>query len=139
MKKTISVIGIVVGLVMFITGVISLGISLNHDSRHVTAADSTYDIGYAQFGSDYYSYSNNNMAHAGVAATRAAANIYELADLTEGAANLMKVIGGVLLMGLGLLGSCGFGIIFAGCLEEEKKQTALLAAEQPVEEVVVAE
>ena len=127
MKKIFSISGMCVCLAIVLLGVLTLCCVLEPDLYRGSWPSPEYDYGYASFGSDYYTMSNNNMAMAAYNAAYATSNIADLGFS-------LQILFGILLISIGLVGICGFGIVFAGC---EKKPSPALEA--PVEENVAEE
>lgn len=132
MKKMFSVIGMVVGLAFIIVGILATTGALGYVKSNHSYAPYTYDSGYAQFGSDYYSYSNNNAAEAASAARSVADNIEDAADF------LMHFFG-LSSMLFGLMVICAFGIVFASCLNEAKTIPANVSSDSFKKEFVPEE
>ena len=109
MKKTISLVGMIVGFAFVVVGILAMSGTFGCDvMSHASSAPSAYDSGYASFGADYYSYSVNNGAEAAVGARVAANN---LADIGE----FISMFSGVMSMLIGFAVICGFGVVFASC------------------------
>ena len=103
MKKTLSVIGLIVGLAFVIVGILSVSGHLDGSDYYSMSATYEYDSGYANFGADFYSYSVNNTAEIAYAA-RTIANFLGLSSIL-----------------FGLMVMCGFGIVLYSCSQENKK------------------
>lgn len=113
-KLFLSLIGMLSGLLLIIFGFIAVlgGLGDGHYSGS-SSSSYLYDYGYAQFGSDYYSYSVNNSARAAEGATSASSNLREISDI-------LKNTIGISMMCFGLFGISGFGIIFSDCINKSK-------------------
>ena len=111
MKKVFSIIGMVVGLAFVIVGIVAMSGGFGDETRGPSAPSYTYDYGYAQFGSDYYSYSNNNAAKAANNASAAAANTQIIAEFLEVFMGLSSMLFGFVII-------CAFGIVFASCIKK---------------------
>lgn len=111
MKRIFAMVGLVASIIVIIMGIVIATSSPNNEM--FSAYPSLYyDYGYAQFGSDYYSYSNNNAAHAAEASKAAGYQTKEL-DKT------VRTVGGMLLLAVGMMGLGAFGMA-VGC-EAPKK------------------
>ena len=129
MKKIFSIIGMAVSCVLIILGIMvamgEMGGANSYASiSYKSAETSPYDSGWAKFGSDFYTYSNNNAYDAAVAARAASANAYEAAEAAAAAStnirelsDLMEMVFGIMLMAMGAFGFLGFGVVFAGTNE----------------------
>ena len=137
LKKIISIIGIAISLAILVMGFSSMNATFKNNTD--TMGTTTQEHGYATFGSDYYTYSNNNMALAGYGALNAANNIADLADLTEDIAKQQQTIGAYVLIALGGMGICAVGLVFVGCLPENKDTpvAAVATAGAPIPEEFV--
>ena len=134
-KKTYSIIAMVVSVLIVLFGVLTLAGALGGDTSYPSSAPWSYDTGYATFGGDFYTYVSNNAGEAASASRTAASNLDEIATL-------LKSFCGISLSGFGLLSFCFFGTILA----EEKRREALnlqfaakAAAEQAEEETAAEE
>jgi hypothetical protein len=67
--------------------------------------------GYASFGSDYYTYSNNNMAMTAVNARATARNTNLMLANQRAICNAICSGAGILIMAVGAIGVCVFGIL----------------------------
>jgi len=125
-KKLFSMIGMCVSLAIIILGVLLLA---NVPSSFLTSADTTYkDSGFATFGTDFYTYINNNAAEAASATQAIAANQNEFFDMLAH----IGTIGAFMLIAFGALGFCAFGAFsFSACGSARKENQA---SEQPSEE-----
>ena len=127
MKKTYSIIAMVVSILIVLLGVLTLTGALGGDTSYPSSAPWSYDSGYATFGGDFYTYVSNNAGEAASASRTAASNLNDIATL-------LKSFCGISLAGFGLLSFCFFGTILA----EEKRREALnlqFAAKAAVEQV----
>ncbi len=114
-KKTFATIGTIVSILLVIVGLLVLFGVFGGAARYPNSAPYSYDSGYATFGGDFYTYVVNNAGEAASASRTAAINTMELC-------NLMRNVGGILLISFGLFGFCGFGIL---------RRVFTLPAEQP--------
>lgn len=113
-KKVFASIGMVVCVLFIVMGVVTVG---RDNSCSTDARSGLYDSGLATFGTDFYTYSNNNAAEAASAARTTANNIKELYGL-------LTDMFGCLFVFMGLIGLCHFGIIRAeSCTSKETFQT----------------
>lgn len=92
MKKTFSVVGMIVCLAIILLGVLLLTGILTSAPR---IAPYPKDSGFASFGADFYEYVNNNAA--------------EAASAVRSAYNLIKMASGLLMISIGAFGFCLFG------------------------------
>jgi hypothetical protein len=88
------------------------------NTQDPSAPTAYYDCGYAQFGSDYYSYSNNNAAKAANNAASVVANTRAIAWLLEEFLEEFMVLMGLSSMFFGFVIICAFGIVFASCFKK---------------------
>lgn len=97
--------GMIVCLLLIIMGLVTLGKEneCSHGSR-----SGIYDSGLATFGTDFYTYSNNNAAEAASASRITANNILELYDL-------LTYLFGWFFVFMGAIGLCHFGTVRAAC------------------------
>lgn len=109
-KKTLSIIGMIVGLVFVIVGILTIAGVFGSEISHPTNVGIGYEHGFATFGGDYYTYSSNNAADAAHAAYSATNNIVHLAEF-------LFTFFGLFSMLFGLMVTCGFGIVFSGCIQ----------------------
>ena len=116
-KKTLSLVGIIVGFVFVLVGILSLSGSLGGNTSYPDTAPYLYDSGYATFGADYYTYSVNNAAEAASAARTIATNLDDIADF-------LKIFCGLFSMCFGAAIVCCFGIYRVGLNEAEIKVKA---------------
>jgi len=131
MKNFVRIIGALASIALVVVGCCVWGGMFAGDS-HYSRSSYDYDKGYATFGNDYYTYTNNNMADI---ADRVQSVKYELDDMHS---LLKPVLGAVLVFG-GLMGACGF----LGALEfkkkEQKQETASLSAVEAFEALPLSE
>ncbi len=127
-KKTLSLVGMIVGFVFVLVGILSLSGALGGNTSYPGSAPYSYDSGYATFGADYYTYTVNNGAETASAARTTASNLGDIADF-------LKVFCGLFSMCFGAVIVCCFGIYRAGLKEAEIK----VAVEETVAEEIVAE
>lgn len=112
MKKTLSIVGLVVGFAFVVVGILSVSGILGGGTGVPSTAPSYYDAGYASFGGDYYTYSSNNAAEAASAARTAAYNVHYFAQFIETFFGLTSILFGLMVM-------CGFGILLCSCIKEK--------------------
>lgn len=121
MKKFFSILGIIVGIALVVMGIVCLAGGLSGRVRTPeTASRSGYGIynyknGYANFGTDFYSYVNNNTAEAADAAQTTAENLIDIHELLKNGFGLMMLFAG-------LISICGFGIKFNSVVEQNRKE-----------------
>ena len=116
MKKTLSLIGIIVGFLFVLVGILSAAGALGGDVSYPKSAPYSYDSGFATFGADYYTYSVNNTAEAANAASAAAYNIIDIAEFLYLAFGFASILFGLVVM-------CGFGIVFSSCAKNIPNNT----------------
>ena len=109
-RKTLSIIGMVVGLAFVIVGILTIAGVFGSEISHPTNIGIGYEHGFATFGGDYYTYSSNNAADAAHAAYSATNNIVHLAEF-------LFIFFGLFSMLFGLVVTCGFGIVFSSCIQ----------------------
>ena len=114
MKKTLSVVGLIIGLAFVVVGILSVSRALGGDASYPSSAPYMYDSGYASFGADYYTYSVNNSAEAASAARTAAYNIVCVSDFLLTFFGLSSMLFGLMVM-------CGFGIVLSSCAKKSEK------------------
>ncbi len=115
MKKIFSILGMAGGLLLIILGFLTIFGNFG-DAIYSVESSYGYDSGYATFGSDYYTYSSNNMAEAASGAAATANNLREISDL------LRNSLGWFMMM-FGLAIICGFGIVFSDFITLKSKDT----------------
>lgn len=115
-KKTYATLGMILGLIMALSGILTITGAMGGDTSYPSSAPYSYESGYASFGADFYTYVSNNSAEAASAARTTASNLEDIAEL-------LKNVCGAFLIGFGLMGFCFFGTIRAGCT---------VSAEEPV-------
>lgn len=116
MKKKLSILGIVVGIVFMLLGLLAVYGALG-DTTSASGAPHTYDSGYAQFGTDYYTYSVNNAAEAASAARTAANNLNHIYKFIETFCGIASMLFGLALV-------AGFGIVLSHCNEDAARNYA---------------
>jgi len=116
MKKTFSILGIIVCCVIAFLGILVLAGKLGGEQSFAGSPAGYYDSGYATFGGDFYSYVNNNAA---TAAVRTGAIVNNL----NGISSLLKNVCGISMIGFGLIGICLFGI-FCSSTNDTKNNAA---------------
>ena len=107
-KKTFATLGMILGVIMALSGILTITGAMGGDTSYPSSAPYSYDSGYASFGADFYTYVSNNSAEAASAARTTASNLEDIAEL-------LKNVCGAFLIGFGLMGVCFFGTIRAGC------------------------
>ena len=107
-KKTYATLGMILGLIMALSGILTITGAMGGDTSYPSSAPYSYESGYASFGADFYTYVSNNSAEAASAARTTASNLEDIAEL-------LKNVCGAFLIGFGLMGFCFFGTIRAGC------------------------
>ena len=105
-KKSYSVFGMIIGILIAILGVLVISGSLGGDTSYASSAPYSYDSGYATFGAEFYTFVSNNAGEAASASRTAANNLDDIAELLKNAL-------GIFLIGFGLMGFCFFGISFS--------------------------
>lgn len=116
-KKTLSLVGMIVGFVFVLVGILSLSGALGGNTSYPGSAPYSYDSGYATFGADYYTYTVNNGAETASAARTAASNLGDIADF-------LKIFCGLFSTCFGAVIVCCFGIYRAGLKETEIENVA---------------
>jgi len=101
MKKTFTILGMIVCLLIAVLGGMVMSGSFGGDANYPSGG-SFYDSGYASFGADFYTYVSNNAAEAASASRTTANNVRALCEL-------MTSVSGIFLIGFGLAGFCLFG------------------------------
>ncbi len=114
-KKTFAVVGMVISVIVVLWGILVFTGSYDYAST----PSWSYDYGYASFGGDFYSYVNNNAAYA-------AYNVRALGSMIE-------KIGGIVLISLGLLSFCYFGMAEVSLSKEREMVTATQCEETAAE------
>lgn len=114
-KKLFSTMGMTVCVLFIIMGFITIR---RNNSCSTVSRSGLYDSGLATFGTDYYTYSNNNAAEAASAARTTANNIRELY-------NLLADMFGWSFVFMGLIGFCHFGVIRAECCTSPKNDVSI--------------
>ncbi len=161
-KKLFASIGMIACALLVIVGILCTfgvfggSVSTTHGNKYDYSYSGAYSddykiyadkTGYTIFGGDAYTYMSNNAAKAADAAAsaaRAAAATYEAADAAANAAaraannmvgvnSLISFVGGVLMIGFGIFGTCHFGIIRSDFIETVKEDE--VPAEVSSEEV----
>ena len=97
-KKNFALIGMCVGVLVVIFGIIALaGVDYSRD-----LGGHYYDTGFASFGGDFYSYVNNNTAQA----------VHAITNQSELINKAIGKVGGLILLSMGLLAICRFGVMW---------------------------
>lgn len=120
----------IIGILLVIIGMVTLGGGLGDADYY--GGNSPYDSGYASFGGDYYTYSVNNAAETTSATNAVNSNLREISDL-------IKNIFGWLMMIVGAMSVCGFGIVYSGCVSEEQMTESLSQTNEVIEEYAISE
>jgi hypothetical protein len=107
MKKGFKILGMIISIGLVVFGILVLTGVFTDSISYPGNAPSGYDSGYAIFGADFYNYVCNNSAEA---ANAAAAAAYNTGDLIGTVTNGF----GALILALGLLGFCFFGMMPTG-------------------------
>ena len=105
MKRNIALIGVIVCIIVAVLGLIL--VFADAGTEGYDTPEYYHDYGYANFGTDYYSYSNNNAA-------RTAYNSVRIVKNQEVIVNKVLLVGGLLMFAIGAMGACGFGVVFVG-------------------------
>lgn len=134
-KKTLSLVGMIIGCVFVLIGILSLSGALGGNTSYPSSAPYSYDSGYASFGGDYYTYSVNNTAETARAAITTAANLDDIAEF-------LKIFCGLFSLCFGAAVICCFGIYYVGLKKSDINVTTepnLPKAEEIIVEEVIAE
>ena len=121
MNKKFKILGMVVSIALVIFGIVVMCGTFAEYSYPRTATTG-YDSGYAIFGADFYNYVCNNSAEAASATRTVAYNTIDLIKLVSGGF-------GAVIMAMGLLGFCFFGMVPGGVI---KVENIACAAPSPV-------
>lgn len=141
MKKSFSIIGIIVGIALIFVGIATMCGGLGGNTSRGFTNPLLYENGYATFGAAFYTYVNNNVAEVSENTGDIVYNTYVIGEF------LMWFFGTV-TMCFGVLTICGFGIVLSGCSKEKELQKVTSgeetadenfdnAEEEPKEEVTV--
>lgn len=130
MKKGFSLAGIAVGALMIIFGIVAM--CGGFGDADYSGSNSPYNSGYATFGADYYTYSVNNSAETASAARSANSNLGEIS-------NILRNCLGLIMLAIGFICICGFGIVYAGCTEPQKSGINTVEIPETVEEYALSE
>lgn len=103
MRKFFAVIGMLVCAGLVVAGIMFVEGNMGGNTSTASSAPSYYNSGYATFGADFYTYVTNNAGEAASAVRTAAANLNHIA-------RLLRNFCGAVLIGMGLIGFCGFGV-----------------------------
>lgn len=114
-KKVYATIGMIACVLFIIMGFVTMG---RDNSCSTNSRSGLYDSGHATFGTDFYTYSNNNAAEAASAARTTANNIKELYGL-------LTDLFGWFFVFTGLIGLCHFGIVRAECCVAREADVAI--------------
>ena len=134
-KKTLSLVGIIVGFAFILIGILSFSGALGGNTSHPSSAPYSYDSGYASFGADYYTYSVNNTAETARAARTTASNLDDIADFIKNFCGLFSICFGLAIV-------CCFAIYRAGLKETDCKvadEVNLVESEKNTTEEIVVE
>lgn len=112
-KSVISIMGMCFSIAAIICGIFLLlskpdEYDLNMHYPYIAYGE---DSGFATFGSDFYTYVNNNAAQAASSSDRALRNQHEIAKQIQSVEGSICMAGGMLLMTFGGIGFCVFGLI----------------------------
>ena len=132
MKKGFKILGMIVSIGLVIFGILIMTGTFSSSVSYPGYASSTYDSGYAIFGADFYNYVCNNSAEAADAAKAAAYNTIDIIDLITNSC-------GVIVLALGLLGFCFFGMMPTGAFKVENVVCATPAPTPAVAPVIEVE
>ncbi|MBQ7399347.1 MAG: hypothetical protein IJW06_02645 [Clostridia bacterium] len=113
MKKTFSIIGILVGVALIIIGIATMGGGLGGNTSHGFTNALNHDNGYTSFGAAFYTYVNNNAAEI-------SENTSQIAWNTDDIGDFLKNFFGIISICFGMITICGFGIVYSGCPKKEK-------------------
>lgn len=119
-RKTFAKIGMVFCAIIAIMGALILCGAMGGNTQD-SYSTYGYTSGKASFGADFYTYVNNNAYRAASAAEVTADNLNEIGMLLRWSL-------GILVLGIGAIGACGFGIICCGCDKTELPNEAGKAA-----------
>ena len=114
-KKIFSIIGMFVGLAFILVGILTISGELGGKTIYVDSPEYRYDYGYAQFGTDYYSYTNNNMYYAARGSVIAANSIRNIADFLLRFCGIFSILFGLMII-------CAFAILLASCFKKVAPQ-----------------
>lgn len=114
MKKSIfsvmgmcfSIAAIICGIFLFLTKPAEYNLTMSYP--YVAYNE---DSGFATFGSDFYTYVNNNAAQAASSSDKALRNQMEMAKQIQSAETAICMTGGMLLIAFGGVSFCVFGFI----------------------------
>ena len=132
MKKTFFIMGMAVSLVIALLGVLVITGAITDKPSFASDAPYGYSSGYASFGGDAYTYMSNNAQEAASAARTVASNQRDIFEL-------IQTVSDILLIGLGLLGFCHFGILKFSADTAPAPAAAAPAAPAPVAEAPAPE
>lgn len=122
MKKKFKVLGMLISVALVILGILIMTGVFSDSASYPRTAGTSYDSGFATFGADFYNYVCNNSAEAASAARSAAYNVADLINIiTNGC--------GLIVMALGLLSFCFFGMMPTGPI---MVQNVVYAAPAPI-------
>lgn len=144
MKKAMAILGIVVSVAIIVSGALLMTGNFTEPWGVLYSSNNTdlptdqddlsiylYDNGYATFGGDFFTYVNNNAARAAQAAERAAESSSDAAEaswkikgVADSTLHLIETAFGLLLISMGAIGVCGFGIVCCNCEKGKKKLAA---------------
>ena len=110
MNKIFKILGMVVSIGLVIFGILIMTGTFRDSVSYPDYALSSYDHGYAIFGADFYNYVCNNSAEAADAAQAAAYNTVDIIEILTGGF-------GAVIMAMGLLGFCFFGVVPGGVIK----------------------
>ncbi len=122
-RKTYAKIGMVSCAIIAIMGLLILCGAMGGNTQD-SYGSFGYTNGKASFGADFYTYVNNNAYRAASAAEVTADNLNEIGTLLRWSL-------GILVLGIGAIGACGFGIVYCGCDKTEQPNEEDKAAVAP--------
>lgn len=111
--KKFALMGMVLSILICVFGAIVFFSKAPNEEANLSWYDTTYlDSGFTAFGGDFYTYVNNNTAQAAEALMASVRNQYDIVTQISKSCAAVSKAGGVLLLALGMLGFCGFGIVY---------------------------
>lgn len=127
-RKTYAKIGMVSCAIIAIMGLLILCGAMGGNTQD-SYGSFGYTNGKASFGADFYTYVNNNAYRAASAAEVTADNLNEIGTL-------LRLSLGILVLGIGAVGACGFGIVYCDCekTEQPNEEDKAAAAQESHEE-----
>lgn len=125
MKRKLSIVGIIIGISLIIIGITSVILGADGICQIGSWGSFGHEDGYATFGSDFYTYTNNNSA-------RTAENSEIIADNLNDIGEMLFIFIGLITICFGFIVICSFGIILSGCPKKEKSQEPITEEAQQV-------